>query len=111
VVHPGFVFCESARLIHHTQKLLSTANAATIGFLKTELATGLNFARMAAGIQSRKKARPGDAEKIKRYIGYARAAYDVVSSHIGNARGEREQLQQIKLKFSELRNLLEPNQP
>jgi hypothetical protein len=65
---------------------------------------------MAASIRSRKKPRPGDAEKIKRYIGYARAAYDVISVHIGNARGEREQLRQIKLKLSELWKLLEPNE-
>jgi hypothetical protein len=90
-------------------KLISKVNAVTIAFLKTELAAGLSFARMAAGIRSRRKPRPGDAEKIKRYLGYSRQAYDVVSSHIANARGERQELRQITLKFSELKKLLNPD--
>lgn len=88
-------------------KLISKVNAVTIGFLTTELNAGLGFARMAAGIRIRKKPRPGDAEKIKRYLGYSREACDVVSRHIGNARGERQELRQINLKFSELKRMLE----
>ena len=62
---------------------------------------------MAARIRSRKKPRPADTEKIKRYLGYARQAYDVISSHIGNARGDREELRKIKEKFAELQKMLE----
>lgn len=87
-------------------ELLSKANAATIAFLKTELETGLSFARMAARVRSHKKARPHDAEKIKRYLAHARIAYDTVSSRIGTVRGEPEELRQINLKFSELRKML-----
>jgi hypothetical protein len=88
-------------------KLISKANAATIGFLKTEVDTGLSFVRMAADIQSRKKPRPGDADKIKRYLGHARAAHDAVASRLGTVRGEREELREINTRFSELQKMLE----
>jgi fructose/tagatose bisphosphate aldolase len=88
-------------------KLLSRANAATVLFLSTEVETGISFARMAARTRSRKKPRPGDAEKIKRYLTHARTAYDVVALHIGTVRGKREELRQINLKFSELKKMLD----
>ena len=91
-----------------TAKLISKVNAVTIDFLKTELNAGLGFARMAARIHGRRKPRPGDSEKIKRYLGYSRQACDVVSSHIGNARGEGEELREIAARFSELKKMLEP---
>jgi hypothetical protein len=90
-------------------KLISQVNALTIDFLKTEVNTGLSFARMAARIGNRKRPRLGDAEKIKRYMGYARLACDEVSSHIGRARGEREELREITAGFSKLRKKLERN--
>lgn len=85
---------------------LSKVNDATIRFLSTDVETGLTFARMAARTRSRKKARPGDAEKIKRYLTHARTAHDAVASRIGRVKGEREKLRQINMKVSELRKLL-----
>ena len=87
-------------------KLINKTNAATIEFLNTELDTGLNFARMAAQIRERKKVRRHDLEKIKRYLGYAREAYDVVCSHVGNATAEPEELREIEEKISGLRKFL-----
>ena len=87
-------------------ELLSKANAAAIRFMQTEVETGLSFARMAARLRSQKKARPGDAEKIRRYLRYARLACDTVSSRLVRAKATAEQMREINLKLSELRQLL-----
>jgi hypothetical protein len=92
-------------LVASSAKLLSKANAAAILFMQTELETGLSFARMAPRVRSRKETRPRDAEKIKRYLAHARTARDEVANRIGTVKGAREELRQIKLKFSQLRKL------
>ena len=93
-------------LVAASTAFLSEVNAAAISFLNTELETGLSFVRMAARVRSRRKACPGDAQKIKRYLAHARTAHDAVASRIVTLRGRPEELQQIKLKFSELRTSL-----
>ena len=87
--------------------LLSKANAAALRFIKTELETGLNFARMAAIVRNKKKARPSDAAKVKRYVGYAHEAYAIVSGRLGTVRCEREELRAIKEKIAELQKMHE----
>ena len=88
-------------------KVISKANAAAIRFLNTELGTGLTFVRMAARVRSRKRTRPGDTAKVKRYLAHARAARDAVASRLGTVRGEREELGQINARFAELQKMLE----
>ena len=87
-------------------KLISKANAAAIRFLNTELDTGLSFLRMAARIRTRKKPRPEDAAKVKRYLAHARKAHDAIASRLGTVRGGPEELQQINARFSELQKML-----
>ena len=88
-------------------KLLSKANAAAIGFMQTEVETGLSFARMAARIRDSKKPLPGDAAKMKRYMGYAHLAYDTVLSRLGTTKVGPEELRAINEKIAELQKMLE----
>jgi hypothetical protein len=87
-------------------ELLSKANAAAIHFIQTEVETGLSFARMAILLGSHEKARPGDAKKMKRYLGHARLAYDTAARRLRTAKATAEQMREINLKLSGLRKLL-----
>lgn len=83
-------------------ELLSKANAAVLRFLTTELDTGLSFARMAE--------RTRDADKKGRYRHHAHLAYESAFGRLGTAKGTTEQMREITLKMSKLRELLGPDE-
>lgn len=83
-------------------ELLAKADAAAIRFVNTEVETGLTFARMSA--------RTRDADKRDRYRHYARLAYETAFDPLGTAKGTTEQLREIELKLSELREWLGPDE-
>lgn len=92
------------------EELLTKTDVASMGFVRTEIETGLSFVRMAKRLREAKKVRPGSLEKAKRYLQYARTAYEEASSRFETVRAKPEQLAEINLKMSELRELLSADQ-
>ncbi len=87
-------------------ELVAKADAAAMHFVTTELQTGLSFARMARRLREAKRVRPGNLEKARRYLDYARTAYEAASGRLGTVKTKPEQLREINLKMSELVELL-----
>ena len=91
-------------------ELFAKADAAAIRFITTELETGLSYARMARRLREAKKARPGDLERARRYLQYARTAYEAASSRLGTLKTKPELLREINVKMSELVELLDADE-